>query len=117
MLLACLPIPASKIYYVGLSVPNVTECGGCGRALDEALFVGICALIDPKWLAGPPPCEGTGQVSVTGKLALPSILASIAVSRDALGGEPISILHYGGSNGQRLLSLASVPKRPAQACK
>lgn len=112
-------IPASKIHLLCWNLSpqchRMWRLWKTIRSRDEALIVGICALIDPTQSSRPPPCEGTEQVSVTGKLVLPSLLASTAVSRDAFGGEPISVLCYGGSNGQRPFALTSVAKRPAQA--
>lgn len=90
------------------------------RSRDEALIMGICALIDPKHLPGPLPWEGTGQVSMTGNLALTSILAlpgSRAVSKGVFDGEPTYVLCYGGSNGRRQLAFTSAPTGPAQVCK
>lgn len=90
------------------------------RSRDEALIIGICALLDPKQLPGPLPCEGTRHVSMIGNLSLSSISAlpvSRAVSKDIFGDEPTCVPHYGSSNGRRQLASSSAPKRPAQTCK
>lgn len=116
-------IPGSTIYllYWNLSLQchRIWRLWKTIRSRDQALIVGICVLRDPKRLTGPPPCEGPGRESVTVKLALPGILAlpaCTAVSKDAFGGEPISVLCYGGSNGQRQLVPKRYQPRHANAC-
>lgn len=120
---ACLSLTSLSPRVIGTLALNVIEYGGCWktfRSRDEALIIGICALLDPKQLPGPLPCEGTRHVSMIGDLSLSSISAlpvSRAVSKDIFGDEPTCVPHYGGSNGRRQLASTSAPKRPAQTCK
>lgn len=114
---SCMSVPHLS---VSQSHRNLSpQCHRIWRLL-EALIIGICALLDPKQLPGPLPCEGTRHVSMIGNLSLSSISAlpvSRSVSKDIFGDEPTCVPHYGGSNGRRQLASTSAPKRPAQTCK